>query len=102
MAEPRVAAKDCTSVLLEQPSFLKLLPVIIKSDEVQRGEKFCFHLKKIKNLCMKFDLGEKILQVSHKHVRLLLYELLAAGLQVPIHVFLGVDVVLFYLRRTLA
>lgn len=45
--------------------------------------------------------GEKLLQVPHKDLSLLLDELLAAELQVAVHVLLRVDVVLLDLRRAL-
>lgn len=45
--------------------------------------------------------GEKLLQVPHEDLSLLLDELLAAELQVAVHVFLRVDVVLLDLRRSL-
>lgn len=46
-------------------------------------------------------LGEKLLKVPHKDLSLLLDELLAAELQVSVHILLGVNVVLLYLRRSL-
>lgn len=45
--------------------------------------------------------GEKLLQVPHEDLSLLLDELLAAELQVAVHVLLRVDVVLLDLRRSL-
>lgn len=45
---------------------------------------------------LQTHLGEELLQIPHKDASLLLNELLAAVLQVPVHVFLRVDVVLLY------
>lgn len=45
--------------------------------------------------------GEKLLQVPHEDLSLLLDELLAAELQVAVHVLLRIDVVLLDLRRPL-
>lgn len=59
-----------------------------------------FSVPQRENLCV-FHLGEKLFQTANKHVRLLLDELLASRLQVSIHVFLRVDVMLFNLRRSL-
>lgn len=47
--------------------------------------------------CSNGYLGEKLLKVPHKDLSLLLDELLATELQVPVHILLRVDVVLLYL-----
>ena len=46
-------------------------------------------------------LGEKLLKVLHKDLSLLLDELLTAELEVSVHIFLWVNVVLLYLWRSL-
>lgn len=52
-------------------------------------------------LCSNSYLGEKLLKVPHKDLSLLLDELLAAELQVAVHILLRVNVVFLYLRRSL-
>lgn len=47
--------------------------------------------------CSDGYLGEKLLKVPHKDLSLLLDELLAAELQVSVHILLRVNVVLLYL-----